>query len=72
MHHVIGTLVFGALGAMAFPRARLRTAVRGLVKGGIVARRKLQEVGTAARVEVEKLVDEARADLDRPAEGSNS
>jgi hypothetical protein len=69
MHHVIGTLVIGALGGMAFPRAKLRPAIRGLVKGGIAARRRLEEVGTAARTEVEKLVDEARADLDRPAGG---
>ena len=69
MHHVIGTLVIGVLGGMAFPRINLRPAIRALVKGGIVARRRLEEAGSAARAEVEKLVDEARADLDRPAGG---
>ena len=69
MHHVIGTLVIGAFGGMAFPRAKLRPALRGLVKGGIALRRRLEEAGTAARAEVEKLVDEARADLDHPAGG---
>jgi len=39
--------------------------VRKLVKGGIVAKRKIQAVGNAAIAETQKLVDEARADLDR-------
>jgi hypothetical protein len=69
MHHVIGTLVVGALGGMAIPRVKLRPAIRGLVKGGIVARRRLEAFGTAARAEAQKLVDEARADLDHPAGG---
>jgi hypothetical protein len=69
MHHVIGALVIGALGGLTLPRVKLRPAIRGLVKGGIVARRRLEEAGTAARAEVERLVDEARADLDRPAGG---
>jgi hypothetical protein len=46
--------------------------VRGLVKGGIVAKRKIQAVGTTALTETKKLVEEARADLDQGGtEGQN-
>jgi hypothetical protein len=68
MHHVIGALVVGALGGVSIPRVKLRPAMRSLVKGGIVAQRRLEEIGTAARTQVQELVDEARADLDRPDE----
>jgi hypothetical protein len=67
MHHIIGTLVIGAFaGGTAGRSISLRPTVRGFVKSGIVAKRKLQAAGTAALGEVQKLVEEARADLDRP------
>jgi hypothetical protein len=67
MHHVIGTLFIGvAAGSMTGNRAKLRPIVRGLVKGGIVAKRKVQCVANTAIAETQKLVEEARADLDRP------
>lgn len=63
---VIGTLLIGAVaGGVAGNRDRRRPLVRRLVKGGIVAKRKLQAVGATAVAETQKLVDEARADLDR-------
>ena len=66
MHHVIGTLIIGAFaGGVAGRSARLRPAFRGLVKGGIVMKRKIQSAGAAACGEMQKLVDEARADLDQ-------
>jgi molybdenum-dependent DNA-binding transcriptional regulator ModE len=66
MHHVIGALLIGAAaGGVSGNRSRLRPVVRGLVKSGIVAKRKIQAVGTTAIAETQKLVDEARADLDR-------
>ena len=66
MHHVIGALFIGvAAGSVTGNRARLRPIARGLVKGGIVAKRKVQSVATTAIAETQKLVDEARADLDR-------
>jgi hypothetical protein len=64
MHHVIGTLL---IGAVAGNRDKRRPLVRRLVKGGIVAKRKLQAAGETAIAETRKLVEEARADLDRPA-----
>ena len=68
MHHVIGTILIGAVaGGVAGNRDRRRSLVRGLVKGGIVAKRKVQAVGATALAETRKLVDEAQADLDRPA-----
>ena len=66
MHHVIGALLIGGVaGGVTGSRALLRPMVRKLVKGGIVAKRKIQAVGNAAIAETQKLVDEARADLDR-------
>jgi hypothetical protein len=67
MHHVIGALVIGGVaGGVTGGRAFLRPMVREIVKGGIVAKRKIQSVGYAAIAETRRLVDEARADLDRP------
>ena len=67
MHHVIGTLLIGAVaGGVAGNRDKRRPLVRRLVKGGIMAKRKLQAVGATAIAETQKLVDEARAELDRP------
>ena len=67
MHHVIGTLLIGAVaGGVAGNRDKRRPLVRKLVKGGIVVKRKLQTAGETAIAETRKLVDEARADLDRP------
>jgi hypothetical protein len=65
MHHVIGYLVIGALGGITVPRAKVRPALRGLVRNGMLAGRKKQDLGATARSEVNKLVDEARADLDQ-------
>ena len=67
MHHVIGTLLIGAVaGGVAGNRDKRRPLVRRLVKGGIMTKRKLQAVGATAIAETQKLVDEARAELDRP------
>lgn len=69
MHHVLGALVIGALagGGAIRRKAQLRKALLGAVKGGIIAKRKVQAVGAGAIAETQKLVDEARAELDRPA-----
>jgi len=70
MHHVIGALVIGAVaGGVAGNSKRHRPLVRRLVKGGIMAKRKLQAAGAAAIAETQKLVDEARAELDQPEMG---
>jgi hypothetical protein len=67
MHHVIGTLLIGAVaGGVAGNRDKRRPLVRRLVKGGIVAKRKLQAAGATAIAQTRKLVEEARADLDQP------
>jgi hypothetical protein len=66
MHHVIGTLLIGAVaGKVAGNRDKRRPLVRKLVKGGIVAKRKLQAAGATVIAETQKLVDEARAELDQ-------
>jgi succinate dehydrogenase/fumarate reductase flavoprotein subunit len=67
MHHLIGAVVVGAVaGGAARNRMGIRSGLRRLVKGGIVAKRRVQTLGGAAVEEARKLVDEARADLDRP------
>jgi hypothetical protein len=69
MHCVIGTLLIGVVaGGVAGNRERRRPLVRRLVKGGIVAKRKLQAMGASAIAETQKLVNEARADLDQATE----
>ena len=66
MHHVIGALIVGAVtGGVTGNRATMRPVVRRLVKGGIVAKRKIEAASTAALAETKKLVEEARADLDQ-------
>jgi hypothetical protein len=66
MHHLIGTFVIGAIaGALGGRSSCLRPAMKGLVKGGIAAKRKIEAVTATARTEVEKLVEEARADLNQ-------
>ena len=70
MHHVIGALLVGAVaGGVAGNRDRRRPLVRRLVKGGIMAKRKLQAAGATAIAKTQKLMDEARAELDQPAMG---
>jgi hypothetical protein len=67
MHHVIGAMVVGAVaGGAARNRIAVRSGLRRLVKGGIVAKRKVLALGTVAVEEARKIVDEARADLDEP------
>ena len=66
MHHVIGALLIGAAaGGVAGNCGRRRPLVRRLVKGGIMAKRKLQAAGATAIAEAQRLVDEARAELDQ-------
>jgi hypothetical protein len=69
MHHIIGFAVVGAaLGGISATgsKSKVRPALRGLVKGGIVAQRKINAYRAAALSEAQKLVDEARAELDQP------
>jgi len=66
MHHIIGALAIGAVGgrAAANPEKR-RRIVRGLIKGGIAAKRRMEAAAFTAVAETKKLVEEARAELDR-------
>jgi|GraSoi_2013_40cm_1033754.scaffolds.fasta_scaffold181961_2 hypothetical protein len=80
MHHIIGYVAIGAaLGgvsairvkdktkAEAEGKAKVRPVLRSLVKGGIVAKRKIDAYRAAAVSEAQKLVEEARAELDQPS-----
>ena len=70
MHCVIGALLIGAAaGGVVGDGGRRRPLARRLVKGGIVATRKLQAAGATVLAEAQKVVDEARAELDQPAMG---
>jgi len=70
MHHIIGFVVIGAalggISAAGGGKGKVRPVLRNLVKSGIVARRKIEAYRTAAVSEAQKLVDEARAELDQP------
>jgi succinate dehydrogenase/fumarate reductase flavoprotein subunit len=66
MHHLIGAVLAGAAaGTMTGNLTGGRPLVRFLVKGGIVAKRRIQAVAATAIAETQKLVEEARADLDQ-------
>ena len=77
MHHILGFVVIGAaLGAIfatqskgkakAEVKTKVRPVLRSLVKGGLVAKRKVDAYRAAAVSEAQKLVEEARAELDEP------
>jgi hypothetical protein len=66
MHHLLGALIVGGIaGGATSNRPRLRRTLRGLVKSGIVAKHKIQLVSTSMVEEAQKLVNEARTELDR-------
>jgi hypothetical protein len=67
MHHIIGALVIGAIGAGAAGNSgKRREIARKLIKGGIVAKRKVEAIGATAAAETKRLVEEARTELDQP------
>lgn len=68
MHHIIGLFLVGALGGISATggKGKGRPVLRSLVKGGIVAKRKIDTYRAAAVSGAQKLVDEARAELDQP------
>jgi hypothetical protein len=69
MHHIIGFVVIGAaLGGISATggKGKVRPVLRSLVKGGIVAKRKVDAYRAAAVSEAQKLVEEARTELDQP------
>lgn len=69
MHHIIGFAVVGAAVGGTFAtgsKGKVRPALRSLVKGGIMAQRKINAYRATALSEAQKLVDEARAELDQP------
>jgi hypothetical protein len=69
MHHIIGYVLIGAaFGGVSATgnKGKVRPALRSLVKGGIVAQRKINAYRATALSEGQKLVDEARAELDQP------
>jgi hypothetical protein len=78
MHHIMPFVVIGAaLGVISATQSKgkvkdevkgkVRPVLRSLVKGGLVAKRKIDSYRTAAVSEAQKLVEEARAELDHPA-----
>jgi hypothetical protein len=80
MHHIIGYVAIGAaLGgvsairgkdkteAEAERKGKVRPVLRSLVKGGILAKRKIDAYRATAVSEAQKLVEEARAELDQPS-----
>ena len=64
MHHVIGMLLIGAVaGGVASDGKKRRPLVRRIVRGGIVAKRKLEAAGTAAMAETRKIAAILVADV---------
>jgi hypothetical protein len=66
MCHIAGALIVGALaGTGAGKPAGLRPLVRGIVKQGLVAKRKVESASVALTAEARKIVEEARLELDQ-------
>jgi hypothetical protein len=66
MHCIIGPMLFGAIaGGMGANRDRRRTLIRGIIKNGIAAKRKVEAMGATVVAEAEKITEEARQELDR-------
>jgi hypothetical protein len=66
MHHLLGALIVGGIaGGATSNRARLRRTLRGIVKQGIIAKHKVQVAGAALADEAQKIVSEARMELDQ-------
>jgi hypothetical protein len=70
MCEVVGALILGAVagtaaGTAAAKPARLRPAVREVVKRGLMAKRKIESASAAVTAEARKLVEEARLELDQ-------
>jgi hypothetical protein len=67
MHHIIGALVIGAIGGgAAGTSGKRREIARKLIKGGLIAKRKVEAIGATAAAETKRLVEEARTELDQP------
>jgi hypothetical protein len=69
MHHIIAAVFAGSIfgGAASSQRVKVRSALRQVIKGGIVAKRKMEAFGAATMAETHKLVDEAQAELGNEA-----
>ena len=70
MCEVVGALIVGAVagaaaGAAATKPAGLRPMVRGIVKRGLVMKRKVESASAAVAVEARKIIEEARLELDQ-------
>jgi hypothetical protein len=66
MCHVIGALIVGAVAGTAAPRPKgWRPMVRGIVKSGIIAKRRIESAGVTVAAEARKIADEARLELDQ-------
>ena len=70
MCEVVGALIVGAVagtaaGAAATKPAGLRPMVRGIVKRGLIVKRKVESASAAVAVEARKIIEEARVELDQ-------
>jgi hypothetical protein len=66
MCHIAGALIVGAFaGTAAGKPAGLRPLARGIVKRGLVAKRKVESASVALTAEARKIVEEARLELDQ-------
>jgi hypothetical protein len=74
MHHLIAAVFAGSIfgGAASSQRVKVRSALRQVIKGGIVAKRKMEAFGAAAAAETHKLVEEAQAELGKETPEHNT
>jgi hypothetical protein len=68
MLHVLGGVAIGAVLAKT-STGKLRPFFRTVVKTGLIANRKAQDLGRSLRREAEELVAEAKAELENESQG---
>ena len=68
MHHIIGGILIGAIFATPRPKS-VRPALRAVVRTGLVAQRKAQEMTESARTQFRTLVDEAKQEMNASPSG---
>lgn len=65
MCEIVGSLILGAFFGGSVRKVSWRPLVRGGIREGLRAQRKLAEFGSSVRTEAQQLVAEARDELNR-------
>lgn len=65
MHLIVGSLVVGGVAGAGIRKLAWRSVLKEVIKQGIRAQRSVMELSTEIRAETNRLVTDARAELDQ-------